>query len=94
MDKLSVDRLVDGLIDAYVDWRVACDRVNEAYRSWALEMGPGNRVAFGRYMAALDGEEYAAEVYAALVRGVYKRLWGEGAPADAFDGRVEGIGRP
>ena len=93
-DKVSLDRLVDGLIDAYVDWRAACDEVGDAYRSWTLEMGSGNGVAFGRYMAALDGEEYAAEVYATLVRGAYKRLWGEKAPAEAFDGRVGGMGRP
>lgn len=81
MDKLSLDRLIDGLIDAYVDWRVACDRVNGAYRSWAPAMGPGDRAAFELYMTALDAEEHAAEQYAALVRRTYNRLWGETPPA-------------
>jgi hypothetical protein len=68
MNKLSQKRLVDGLIDAYVSWREACLRVSDAYGSWATERGQGATSAFGRYMAALDREERAAEVYAELVR--------------------------
>jgi len=61
-------RLVDRLIDAYVSWREACLQVSDAYGSWASETGIGATSAFGRYMAALDREECAAEVYAGLVR--------------------------
>jgi hypothetical protein len=68
MNKLRQKRLVDGLIDSYVGWREACLRVTDAYRSWASETGPGATSAFGRYMAALDQEEQAAEVYAGLAR--------------------------
>ena len=93
MNKLSLDRLVDGLIDAYVDWRDACDRVHEAYRSWALEMGPGDRIAFGMYVAALDAEEHAAGVYAAFVTLAYQRLWGEAPSAEALGERAGEIGR-
>jgi hypothetical protein len=70
MNELSHKRLVDGLIDAYVSWREACLRVSDAYGSWASETGLGATSAFGRYMAALDHEERAAEVYARLVRRV------------------------
>jgi hypothetical protein len=42
--------------------------VSDAYGSWACETGLGATSAFGRYMAALDREECAAEVYAGLVR--------------------------
>ena len=70
-------RLVDELVEAYVDWREACARVNDAYRSWASETGPCGRVAFGLYMAALDAEEQAAEVYAGLVRRADKLPWSE-----------------
>src|SRR5437763_15676416 len=70
MNKLSHKQLVDGLIDAYVSWREACLRVSDAYGSWASETGLGATSAFGRYMAALDHEELAAEVYARLVRRV------------------------
>jgi hypothetical protein len=68
MDKLSHKRLVDRLIDAYVSWREACLRVSDAYGSWASGAGPDATSAFGRYIAALDQEERAAEVYAELVR--------------------------
>jgi hypothetical protein len=67
MNKLSKKRLVDRLIDAYVSWREACLQVSDAYVSWASETGPRATPAFGRYMAALDREERAAEVYAGLV---------------------------
>jgi hypothetical protein len=67
MNKLSKKRLVDGLIDAYVRWREACLQVSDAYGSWANETGLGATSAFGQYMAALDREERAAEVYAVLV---------------------------
>jgi hypothetical protein len=68
MNKLSHKRLVDRLMEAYVSWREACLRVSDAYGSWASETGSGATSAFGRYMAALDHEERAAEVYAGLVR--------------------------
>ena len=93
-DKLSLNQLVDELIDAYVDWRVACDQVDEAYRSWALEASSAGDVAFGLYMAALDAEEDAAARYAAHVRRAYKRLYGEGPSVEPFGGRAPGIGRP
>jgi hypothetical protein len=67
MNKLNQKRLVDGLIDAYVSWREACLQVKDAYGFWATERGQGATSAFGRYMAALDREERAAEVYAGLV---------------------------
>jgi len=68
MNKLSHKRLVDRLVDAYVSWREECLRVTDAYGSWVRETGPGVESAFGRYMAALEQEERAAEVYARLVR--------------------------
>ena len=68
MRKRTEPRLVDRMVRAYVDWREASRLVREAYRSWAGATGPGARVAFWRYAAALDAEEWAAEVYASLVR--------------------------
>ena len=70
MRKRTETRLVDRMISAYVDWREACRVVRDAYRSWASATGPRARVAFWRYTAALDAEEWAAEVYASLVRRV------------------------
>jgi hypothetical protein len=93
-DKLSLDQLVDGVIDAYVDWRVACDQVDEAYRCWTLETSSADDAAFGLYMAALDAEEDAAASYAANVRRAYTRLWGKGPSAEPFGGRAPGVGQP
>jgi hypothetical protein len=70
MRKRTEARLVDTVISAYVDWREACRFVHDAYRSWASATGPRACAAFRRYMAALDAEESAADLYASLVRRV------------------------
>jgi hypothetical protein len=70
MRKRTETRLVDEMISAYVDWHEACLVVHDAYDSWASATGPRARVAFRRYIAALDAEERASEVYAGLVRRV------------------------
>jgi hypothetical protein len=77
MRKRTEARLVDRMIGAYVDWREACGLVHDAYRAWAGATGSGARAAFWRYTAALDAEQWAAEVYASLVRRV-----GHLAPSD------------
>ncbi len=74
MNKLSQKRLVDRLTEAYVSWREACVRVSRAYDSWAGGVGVGDESAFEWYMAALEQEERAAEVYAGLVRRVGQRV--------------------
>ncbi len=67
----GVDRdPVSETMDAYVDWRAACVRARETYRAWSTSSGFDATIAFGRYAAALDREERAAEVYTGLVRGV------------------------
>jgi hypothetical protein len=59
------------MISAYVDWREACFVVHDTYDSWASATGFLVRDAFfWRYVAALDAEERASEVYASLVRRV------------------------
>jgi hypothetical protein len=68
MNKLSHKQVVDKLIDAYVSWREACLRVSDAYGAWAGETGGGATTAFRWYMATLDQEERAAEVYAGMAR--------------------------
>ena len=86
MNTLRRQRLVDALVEAYVDWRETCACVNDAYRSWASEPGPWGSVAFYLYMAALDAEEHAAEVLAGLVRRADELAWSEDAPAEALGG--------
>ena len=69
-------------------------RVDDAYCARALKMGSRDSAAVERYMAALDLEEYVAELYASLVRGAYERFWGEGMSAEASGGPTGGTGRP
>src|SRR4051794_16776768 len=63
-------RLVDELIDAYVDWRERCVAVSESYARWAAAKAAEAAHAFEAYAAALDGEESASLIYAALVHRV------------------------
>ena len=94
MNTLSRRRLVDKLVEAYVDWLETCARVDDAYRSWASETAPRDGVAFGLYMAALDKEEQAAEVYAGLVSRVDGLPWSEDPRAEPLGGPAWGVGRP
>ena len=93
MNTLSRKRLVDKLLESYVAWRETCARVNDAYRYWATETAPGDRIAFGLYVAALDAEEQAAEVYAGLVRRAERLPWSEAPPARPLGEPMWG-GRP
>lgn len=67
---LRQQRLVDELVEAYVDWREACAQVGDWYRAWATGPGRSNGAAFGEYVLALDVEERAAEIYAEVVLSV------------------------
>jgi hypothetical protein len=91
MNKLIQKRVVDGLIEAYVDWREACLRVSDAYRSWVSETGGGSASAFGRYMATLDQEERAAEVYAGLVQRAGRFASSSRDPAEPHGGTARGL---
>jgi hypothetical protein len=61
-------RIVDEAMDAYVDWREECIRVWDADRLWLSAARGDAALAFRAYLAALDREERAAEVYAGLIR--------------------------
>jgi hypothetical protein len=91
MDELSQKRLVDRLMDAYVSWREACLQVSDAYGSWPSNTDLGATSAFGRYMAALDREERAAEVYAGLVRRTGQLVWSTHDPAEPLGGAPWGV---
>jgi hypothetical protein len=90
IDTLRRERLVDELVEAYVDWRETCARVDDAYRSWAKDTVLGDQVAFALYRAALDAEEQAARVYAELVRRADKVPWSEESSAEPLDGPRSG----
>jgi hypothetical protein len=79
--------MVDETIDAYVDWREECTHVWEAHRRWQSAAGADAALAFRAYVAALDREERASQVYADwigrlghLVADVLPRVLGHRAP--------------
>jgi hypothetical protein len=94
MDTLRRERLVDELLEAYVDWRETCARVDDAYRSWANEAARGDRVAFALYTAALDAEEQAAKIYAEFVRDADEVPWSEEPPAEPLGDPRRGVDWP
>jgi hypothetical protein len=67
MTTLQRRRLVDEVMDAYVDWREECIAVSDAYGGWAAAEASDAALAFGAYVAALDIEERASQVYADLI---------------------------
>lgn len=60
--------LGDALIDVYVEWREECVAVHTAYERWRRAPKGESAAAFAVYAAALDREERAGNVYAALVQ--------------------------
>jgi len=57
-------RLGDALIGLYVEWREECSSVRLAYERWGEACKADRAAAF----AALDREERARDMYAALIR--------------------------
>ena len=58
---------VDEAIDAWVDWQEERAHVWDAYARWESAENGDASLAFSAYRAALDREERASRVYAALV---------------------------
>src|SRR5438132_5220106 len=80
MATLQRRRLVDEVMDAYVDWREECIAVSDAYDSWVAADATDAALAFGIYTAALDREERASDAYAGLIRRVGDIVAPEGEP--------------
>jgi hypothetical protein len=57
-------KLIDELMDRYVDWREQCIAVDSAYERWSHGPTAERGLAFAGYRAALDLEEHASLVYA------------------------------
>jgi hypothetical protein len=56
-------RLFDDVEDAYREWCNASAAVELAYRHWLIAPAAAARIPYAEYVAALDGEEDAAERY-------------------------------
>jgi hypothetical protein len=62
-----MSRLVDEMLDRYVDWREDAIAVTECYRRWSGAPRGEKAWRFCVYLAALEQEESAAKSYAAVV---------------------------
>lgn len=86
-------RIVDEMVDAYVDWREECMAVDDAYDDWQRGARVDAPFTFAAYRAALDYEQRAAERYAELLGQLSRFHVGDlGALPDlavavAWDGR-------
>jgi hypothetical protein len=60
-------RLVDDMLDRFVEWREDAAAVADAYRRWSDAPARDEAWRFGAYIAALDQEESAAQSYAVVV---------------------------
>jgi hypothetical protein len=57
------DRLIDDVIERYVDWRETAVAAGVAYAAWAQAPAAEAARLFAAYGAALDQEEGAAQLY-------------------------------
>jgi hypothetical protein len=64
------ERLVDEVVERYVDWREASAAADHAYVQWSNASPSGREPSFAAYTVALDQEELAAALY----RTVLERL--------------------
>ena len=67
MNRRADKRLIDEAFHAYVEWLDESDAVWDAYDRWAGAAHADAALAFGAYRAALEREEHASHVYAALM---------------------------
>jgi hypothetical protein len=70
MASLQRRSVLDEALDAYVDWREECIAVSEAYAGWTAAAATDADLAFAVYVAALDREERASQVYGSTIRRV------------------------
>lgn len=66
--------VVEDVVDAYVDWREQSRSVWRAYRRWSRGRPDDVAVRFAAYLAELDQEQRACEVYAATVARTAEQL--------------------
>jgi hypothetical protein len=68
------DYALDDVMDAYVQWREQSRSVWDAYQRWVYAAPPDERLRFAAYLAELDREQRASDVYAATIDQTLARL--------------------
>jgi hypothetical protein len=61
--EVTSSQSLDDLVDDYVSWHAACGVVSAAYAHWQRAGRQEPKLAFSRYVEALNCEEDAAMVY-------------------------------
>ena len=69
------ERLVDEMIQRYVEWREECDGVRAAHDWWTGSPISERRTSCAVYAAALDREASAADEFAAALGRLKRCLW-------------------
>ena len=67
MNRRTDKTLADEAFHAYLEWLDESEAVWDAYDRWAGAAHADAALAFGAYRAALEREEHASHVYAALM---------------------------
>jgi len=67
MNRRGDKRLADEAFHAYLEWLEESEAVWDAYDRWAGAAHADAALAFCAYRAALEREEHASDVYAALM---------------------------
>ena len=67
MNRRTDKRLAAEAFHAYVEWLDESEAVWDAYDRWVGAAHADAALAFGAYRAALEREEHASHVYAALM---------------------------
>ena len=67
-------RLVDEMVDCYLEWRETAAAVATAYQRWVHASRAEERRRYSVYTASLDQEESAAITYAMAVADLEQRL--------------------
>jgi hypothetical protein len=68
------DYVLDEMIDAYVDWRERSRGVWQAYHHWLKAPAEDGLLRFAAYLAELDQEQRACDVYQATIARIVERL--------------------
>jgi hypothetical protein len=79
IDRWLQRRVVEEATGAYLAWWQECTAVRDTYRRWVGAPKDEAGRAFAGYVAALEREQRAAEVYAAHAGRMNELTWPEAA---------------
>jgi hypothetical protein len=69
-----VTALVDEMLTRYVGWRESAEAVAHAYQRWCTAPADKEALTFSAYMAVLDSEQAAADLYSQSISDLEQSL--------------------